>query len=436
MTSSVPFLRYLDLDESADERAVRRAYAQRLKTVDQEADPEGFQALREAYETSMRWLQWRMQQQVEGSDEPAEPSSPAPGPQPEMPDALSEAEPVVAALHDPRAMAEVLRSELAQALHERQLITAASVRERLQEALDDPRLIDMDARFFFEWGVAAILASGWQQGHELLFEAAVDVFEWRDDRSRLLSLGREGQIVDSAIIEFEAFRSRHAPVYDGASRDQLIHMLRRNERPSEHVLAMCISAVEHMASLYPHWLHIVTNPRNVEQWRERAPQQARPVRPPAIPSRPEPLGRKIALGMLFIVGLFVLLWWSAPDDKPATAAVARAQPRGAADIPARAQPDVADEGKVGSPATYLTPPRVDYPAQAKRLGLQGQVIVDVLVRKNGDIGDVRVVQGSGHALLDEAAVKGVRRASFQPARIDGQNVDAWFKAPINFRLTQ
>ncbi|HEX7867093.1 MAG TPA: energy transducer TonB [Variovorax sp.] len=431
MTSSVPFLRYLDLDEDADERAVRRAYAQRLKTVDQEVNPEGFQALREAYETSMRWLQWRLQQQTEGHEQPEPEPEPAPSPAPE-PEAIAVTEPI-AAPHDPRAMAEVLRAELAQALRDRRFTKPASVCECLQQALDDPRLIDMDARFFFEWGVAAILASGWQPGHELLFEAAVGAFDWRQDRARLLSLGREGQIVDSAIVELEAFGSRGAPIYNGASREQLIEMLRKNERPSEHVRAMCISAVEHMVSLYPHWLHIVTDSRNVEQWRKRAQEPANPVRPPAAPSRPEPLGRKIALATLFIVGLCVLLWWSAPDDKPA-ATVAQAQARGASEIPAGPPLKFADEGSGGSPTTYRRPPQVSYPAQARREGLQGQVIVGVLVRKNGDIGEVRVVQGSGHALLDEAAVRGVRTASFQPARVEGQNVDAWFKVPINFRL--
>lgn len=417
MTSSVPFLRYLDLDESADERSVRRAYAQRLKTVDQEADPESFQALREAYETSMRWLQWRSQQQAESDEQPEHVPLPL-----QESEAVAATEPI-AAPHDPRATAEVLREELAQALRDRQLTSLAPVREHLQQMLDDPRLIDMDARFFFEWSVAAILASGWQPGHELLFETAVELFDWRNDRARLLSLGREGQIVDSAIVELEAFRSRGAPIYNGASREQLIEMLRRNERPSEHVLAMCISAVEHMLSLYPHWLHIVTTPRNVERWSERPQEPAKPVRPPAAPSRPEPLGRKIALAMLLIVGLCVLLWWSAPDDKPA-ATVAQRPARGASEIPAGPPPKFAGEDTIGSPATYLRPPQISYPTLARRAGLQGEVIVGVLVRKNGDIGEVRVVQGSGHALLDEAAVQGVRTASFQPARVEGQNVDS------------
>lgn len=147
------------------------------------------------------------------------------------------------------------------------------------------------------------------------------------------------------------------------------------------------------------------------------------------------MGGKIALAVLFVIGLCVLLWLSAPDDKP-TAVVARAPARGAAEIPTAPLPDFSDGRTVGSPAVYLTPPRVVYPSLARREGLQGLVIVDVLVRKNGNAGEVRVAKGSGHALLDEAAVRAVRTASFQPARVGGQNVDAWFKAPINFRLDQ
>ncbi|MGJ7531513.1 MULTISPECIES: energy transducer TonB [unclassified Variovorax] len=431
MTSSVPFLRYLDLDESADERAVRRAYAQRLKTVDQEADPAGFQALREAYETSMRWLQWRLQQQAEDHEQPEPAPAPLPAPEPE---AVAAAEPI-ATPHDPRAIAEVLRAELAQALHERHFTKAAPVRECLQQALDDPRLIDMDARFFFEWGVTAILASGWQPGHELLFEVAVETFDWRHDRARLLSLGREGQIVDSAIVEFEAFSSRGAPIYNGASREQLIQLLRKNERPESQVLIMCTSAVEHMVSLYPHWLHIVTNSKNVAQWRawERELTSAQATDdPPHMASKPPSLARTLALVVLLFVVLGVLLWWSAPADK-ATAGVSPAL--------ALATPEAREEAvrqleaeTVDAPARYRTPPSISYPSQAKRDGLQGRVIVGVLIRKNGEIGEVRVMQGSGHALLDEAAVRAIRNASFYPARVDSQYVDAWFNAPINFRL--
>lgn len=52
-------LRELGLDADADERAVKRAYATRLKTARPETDPEGFQALNEAYQAALEWLRQR-----------------------------------------------------------------------------------------------------------------------------------------------------------------------------------------------------------------------------------------------------------------------------------------------------------------------------------------------------------------------------------------
>jgi len=52
-------LRELGLRPDADERAVKRAYAARLKTTRPEDDPEGFQRLHEAYQAALAWLRSR-----------------------------------------------------------------------------------------------------------------------------------------------------------------------------------------------------------------------------------------------------------------------------------------------------------------------------------------------------------------------------------------
>jgi hypothetical protein len=49
-------LRLLGLTEDADERAVKRAYAAKLKTTRPDEDPEGFQRLHEAYQAALAWV--------------------------------------------------------------------------------------------------------------------------------------------------------------------------------------------------------------------------------------------------------------------------------------------------------------------------------------------------------------------------------------------
>lgn len=52
-------LEALGLDREADERAVKRAYAQRLKATRPDEDPAGFQKLHEDYKAALSWLRWR-----------------------------------------------------------------------------------------------------------------------------------------------------------------------------------------------------------------------------------------------------------------------------------------------------------------------------------------------------------------------------------------
>lgn len=49
------FLELLSLPPHADERAVRRAYATRVKLIDPATDPAAFARLREAYEAARAW---------------------------------------------------------------------------------------------------------------------------------------------------------------------------------------------------------------------------------------------------------------------------------------------------------------------------------------------------------------------------------------------
>jgi hypothetical protein len=71
-------LRELGLRPDADERAVKRAYAAKLRTVRPDADPEGFQRLHAAYQEALEWVRERSEDVanvVATEAPPAEPSS-------------------------------------------------------------------------------------------------------------------------------------------------------------------------------------------------------------------------------------------------------------------------------------------------------------------------------------------------------------------------
>jgi protein TonB len=93
-------------------------------------------------------------------------------------------------------------------------------------------------------------------------------------------------------------------------------------------------------------------------------------------------------------------------------------------------PDVEPDYK----ASYLNNPRPAYPFAARRMGLQGKVVLNVEVLAEGLCGQANVHQSSGHEMLDNAALQTVKTWKFVPARHGGQTVTKWFKIPIQFSL--
>ncbi len=73
-----------------------------------------------------------------------------------------------------------------------------------------------------------------------------------------------------------------------------------------------------------------------------------------------------------------------------------------------------------------------YPDEALRAGVQGVVLVQALVRKDGTVGDVKVIQSI--PLLDLAAIQAVRQWIFKPARAKGEPVSVWVAIPVKFTL--
>ncbi len=75
----------------------------------------------------------------------------------------------------------------------------------------------------------------------------------------------------------------------------------------------------------------------------------------------------------------------------------------------------------------------EYSAEASRAKLSGTVLLAIVVDKQGDARDIRVMRGLGMG-LDEKAIEAVSRWKFKPAQKDGQPVNVRANIEINFRL--
>jgi periplasmic protein TonB len=99
----------------------------------------------------------------------------------------------------------------------------------------------------------------------------------------------------------------------------------------------------------------------------------------------------------------------------------------------------ASNGSIVGPAfnaDYLHNPKPSYPLLARRLKLEGTVIIRVLVSPKGKAEIVRLGTSAGSNVLDQAALNAVQEWSFVPAQQGGQPVSAWVDVPIRFRLTE
>lgn len=77
-----------------------------------------------------------------------------------------------------------------------------------------------------------------------------------------------------------------------------------------------------------------------------------------------------------------------------------------------------------------------YPDFARRANVQGTVVLEVDVYKDGSVGNIRVLRSvqSGSGGLDEAAIQAVRAVRFQPGKSSGNPVDTTVNIPVEFKL--
>ncbi|RAP58359.1 energy transducer TonB [Oleiagrimonas sp. MCCC 1A03011] len=105
------------------------------------------------------------------------------------------------------------------------------------------------------------------------------------------------------------------------------------------------------------------------------------------------------------------------------------------DIAPTTTPTTVPPGPVHANLAYALAPTPIYPTAARRAGMQGTVMLRVLVDAQGRPQDVQVAQSSGYPLLDRTArLQVLRKWRFQPATVDGHASAAWAMVPVVFSL--
>lgn len=121
----------------------------------------------------------------------------------------------------------------------------------------------------------------------------------------------------------------------------------------------------------------------------------------------------------------------------ASTAKAAVQSAGFSDAQAMTQSSPAAQARPAAPAydpvEITAKPNPVYTAEARRLRIQGEVLLRVVFTASGRLQILGVARGLGHG-LDQAAVQAAREIQFKPARRNGQPVDTTATLHILFQL--
>ena len=148
-----------------------------------------------------------------------------------------------------------------------------------------------------------------------------------------------------------------------------------------------------------------------------------------------------------------------PRPKPQAKPAPRVQPTPMPPLPTAPPAETALQAPITAPAPtkprpakavsapaapVIQPPSADaaglqnkapaYPLMSRKKKEQGVVLLLLLVKADGSVGEVRLQQSSGFARLDQAARQTVKKWRFTPAQQQGKAIDFWYEMPLKFSL--
>jgi TonB family protein len=112
-----------------------------------------------------------------------------------------------------------------------------------------------------------------------------------------------------------------------------------------------------------------------------------------------------------------------------------AKPREPAPAPGVHEGDLVSLGAGVAPPQLVSFPKAEYPPLARRLRVEGVVVIAVLVDENGQVQDARLEQPVEQKVgLNEAAMAAARSAHYKPATKEGVRVKMWTRLRIPFKM--
>ena len=100
--------------------------------------------------------------------------------------------------------------------------------------------------------------------------------------------------------------------------------------------------------------------------------------------------------------------------------------------PAEPEGPIQVGGDVIAPVKTVNP-QPQYTEIARKARVQGVVIVQAIIDKQGNVTDVKLLKGLGMG-LDQAAMEAMKKWKFEPATLNGKPVSVYYNLTVNFRL--
>ena len=117
-----------------------------------------------------------------------------------------------------------------------------------------------------------------------------------------------------------------------------------------------------------------------------------------------------------------------PEAKPSSTSKPPAPPPSSTK-----KPPTAPKGSLAIAKPKWTP-KPAYPSSALKAKIEGTVVLNLSIDAKGKVTDAKITRSSGVAALDEAALRGVRKWKFTPAKRGGVATPSIVRAPIAFQL--